>query len=54
MDRKEEILKLLLDACEKSFIKLFGEKNEKFYYCSLVMMDCATPCITALSKEAYY
>lgn len=53
MDRKEKIFKLLLDASEKSFNRLFEERNEHFYYCSLVMMDCATPCITALSEEAY-
>ena len=53
-DRKEEIFNLLLDASEKSFSRLFEEHNEQFYYCSLVMMDCAVPCITALSEEAYH
>lgn len=53
MDRKEKIYHLLLDASEKSFSKLFEVNREHFYYCSLVMMECATPCITALSEEAY-
>ena len=54
MDRKEKIYELLLNATEKSFTKLFEKYNEQFYYCSLVMMDCSTPCISALSMEAYH
>lgn len=53
MNRKEKIFELLLNACEKAFNRLFEEHNEHFYYCSLVMMEVATPCITALSEEAY-
>lgn len=53
MDRKETIYKLLLAASEKGFLQLFETHKEHFYYCSLVMMDCATPCITALSEEVY-
>lgn len=53
MDRKKKIFEILLEASEKAFIQLFEEYDEQFYYCSLVMMDVATPCITALSEEAY-
>ena len=53
MDRKEKIYKLLLNATENSFTELFEKYNEQFYYCSLVMMDCSTPCISALSMKAY-
>lgn len=53
MDRKDKIFELLLEASEKGFNQLFKEHNEHFYYCSIVMMDVATPCITAMSDEIY-
>lgn len=53
MDRKDKIFELLLNASEKGFKRLFEDHNEHFYYCSLVMMEVATPCITAMSDETY-
>lgn len=53
MDRKDKIFDLLLEASEKGFSRLFEEHKEHFYYCSLVMMDEATPCITAMSEEVF-
>lgn len=52
MDRKNRIYELLLSAAEKSFKELFEEHKEHYYHCSLIMMDVATPCITAMSEES--
>lgn len=48
----ENVVKVLYDAAEKSFTSLFKEHDgERFYYCTLVMEDCRTPCISAQSYE---
>lgn len=53
MIEKSDIIKVLLPAAEKSFMKLFKEYHgEKFYYCTLVMLEAGPPCISALSYEA--
>lgn len=51
MTDKNDIIKPLLEATEKSFRLLFKEHNEHFYYCTLVMIEVGTPCISALSYE---
>ncbi len=52
MDRKRTIFNVLMYAAEQSFKQLFSDKNEHFYYCTLVMMDCSVPCISAMSEES--
>lgn len=53
MPDKNEIVKVLYEAAEKSFTALFGEHgDEHFYYCTLVMADAATPCMSAQSEES--
>lgn len=51
MKDKNDIIEPLLEAAEKSFRLLFKEHNEHFYYCTLVMIEVGTPCISALSYE---
>ncbi len=51
MTDKNYIIMPLLEAAEKSFRSLFKEHNEHFYYCTLVMIEVGTPCISALSYE---
>lgn len=47
------IIEVLYNAVEKSFTSLFKEHNgEHFYYCTLVMADSRTPCISAQSEES--
>lgn len=43
---------LLLEATRKGFQSLFKEYNEKFYYCTLILSEGATPFISAFSEEA--
>lgn len=43
---------LLLEATRNGFQSLFKEHNEKFYYCTLILSDGATPFISAFSDEA--
>lgn len=51
--KDSEMVKVLYDAAEKSFTSLFKEHgDEHFYYCTLVMADAATPCISAQSEES--
>ena len=52
MNRKQKIYNLLLEATEKSFVELFERHKEEYYYCALVMVEDATPCIVAMSYEA--
>lgn len=50
MPDKNEIVKVLYEAAEKGFTALFMEHgDEHFYYCTLVMADAATPCMSAQS-----
>lgn len=50
---KNEIVEVLYEAAEKSFLSLFRDHGEEhFYYCTLVMADAATPCISAQSDES--
>ncbi len=52
-DNKEKIIEVLYDAVHKSFTALFKEHSgEHFYYCTLVMADATTPCISAQSEES--
>ncbi len=49
----EKIIEVLYTAVEKSFTSLFKEHGgEHFYYCTLVMADAETPCISAQSEES--
>ncbi|MBC1752741.1 DUF4303 domain-containing protein, partial [Listeria seeligeri] len=49
---KNEIIEVLYDAVEKSFLSLFTEHgDEHFYYCTIVMVEAGTPCISAQSYE---
>lgn len=43
---------LLLEAVRNGFQALFQEHNEKFYYCTLILSEGATPFISAFSEEA--
>ena len=52
MERRERIFNALFDAAEKGFTALFSQHNEHFYYCALIMMETATPCIAAISEES--
>ncbi|MBP5578229.1 MAG: DUF4303 domain-containing protein [Ruminococcus sp.] len=45
------IYHVLLEAARNAIREMLLT-NETFYYCSLVMLDDATPCITAWSEEA--
>lgn len=50
---KNEIIDVLYDAAEKSFLSLFTEHSDEcFYYCTIVMAEAATPCISAQSYES--
>ncbi len=50
---KNEIIEVLYDAAEKSFLSLFTDHGDEcFYYCTIVMADAATPCISAQSYES--
>ncbi|EQB9249217.1 DUF4303 domain-containing protein, partial [Listeria monocytogenes] len=50
---KNEIIEVLYDAVEKSFLSLFTEHgDEHFYYCTIVMVEAGTPCISAQSYES--
>ena len=50
---KNEIIEVLYDAAEKSFLSLFKEHSDEcFYYCTIVMPEAATPCISAQSYES--
>lgn len=42
---------LLLEATRKGFQTLFKEHKEKFYYCTLILSEGATPFISAFSDE---
>lgn len=49
----EKIIEVLYNAAEKSFTSLFKKHGgEHFYYCTLVMADSTTPCISAQSEES--
>ena len=52
MERKERIYNTLLTAAENAFTSLFAQHHEHFYYCSLIMMEAAAPCIGAISEES--
>ncbi|HBI85982.1 MAG TPA: hypothetical protein DDX71_06830 [Ruminococcus sp.] len=52
MNRKEQIRAVLLPAAEQAFTALFAAHPEHYYYCALLMLECATPCITAISEES--
>ena len=43
---------VLLDATRNAFQALFKEHPEHYYYCTLIMSECATPFIAAFSEEA--
>lgn len=43
---------LLLEAARNGFQALFREYKEKFYYCTLILSEGATPFISAFSEEA--
>ena len=50
---ENKIVETLLCAVEKSFTALFNEHSgEHFYYCTLVMAEASTPCISAQSEES--
>ena len=49
---KTKNYEVLLDATRNAFQALFKEHPEHYYYCTLIMADCSTPCITAISEEA--
>lgn len=48
----KDIVTPLLEAAEQSFLSLFREHKEDFYYCTLVMLEVGVPCISAMSQEA--
>ncbi len=49
----EMIIEVLYNAVEKSFTDLFKKHSgEHFYYCTLVMADTTSPCISAQSEES--
>ena len=50
-DVSDAIYDSLLKATREAVKKLF-QVNEHFYYCSLMMLEDATPCISACSEEA--
>ena len=52
MERKEKIYNTLMTAAKKGFTSLFSQHHEHFYYCALIMMEIATPCIGAISEES--
>ena len=50
---KNEIIEVLYEAVEKSFLSLFTDHgDEHFYYCTIVMTEAGTPCISAQSYES--
>ena len=55
MDRivDEELVRILENATEKAFTKLFEEHDEHYYYCTLVTSgECYCPAISAWSTES--
>lgn len=49
---EKQIVDLLVDAAGKAFNDLRKNHNEKFYYYTLIMDDCCTPYISAVSEES--
>ena len=49
---KSELTIALTKAAEQSFLALFSEHPESFYYCSYIMAEYGSPFICAWSKEA--
>lgn len=48
----EKHYEILLQATRNAFQTLFQEHPEHYYYCTLIMSECAVPFIAAFSEEA--
>lgn len=51
---ESQIVDVLVDAAGKAFDNLKKNHNENFYYYTLIMDDCCTPYISAVSEETFH